>query len=82
VPVEIIKANTLDPIYISLDGPRTPADGESSLHSRPITVEVSAEAAQLRRTSGLDVSNPLIELGATSLAHQDQEALSQSTGRT
>jgi len=49
------------------------------MDSQPVAVKVAAEAAQFRRTGGLDVSNPLLELGAPPFTHQDQEALCQST---
>jgi hypothetical protein len=45
--------------------------GESGLHGQPITVEIAAEAAQFRRTGGLDIGNPLIELGPASFADKD-----------
>ena len=32
-PSEIIRANTLDAVYVSLHGPGAPVNGESSLHS-------------------------------------------------
>ena len=51
------------------------------MHSQPVAVKVAAEAPQFWRTGGLDVSNPLLELGATPFTHQDQESLCQSTRR-
>jgi len=51
------------------------------VHSQPVAVKIAAEAPQFRRTGGLDVSNPLLELGATPFTHQDQESLCQSTRR-
>ena len=56
-------------------------DGESGLHSQPIAVEIAAEAAQFRRTCGLNIGNPLIELGPASLTDQDHEALCQPPAR-
>ena len=53
-------------------------DGESGLHSQPIAVEIAAEAAQFRRTCGLNIGDPLIELGPASLTDKDHEALCQS----
>ena len=75
MPVEIIRANTLDPVDVPLNGPRAPVDGESGLHSQPIAVEIAAEAAQFRWTSGLDISYPLIELGTASLTDKNHESL-------
>jgi len=56
-------------------------DGESGLHSQPIAVEIAAEAAQFRRTCGLNIGNPLLELGPASLADKDHESLCQSPAR-
>jgi hypothetical protein len=53
-------------------------DGESGLHGQPIAVEISAEAAQLRGTSCLDVSNPVIKLSPASLTDKDHESLCKS----
>jgi len=56
-------------------------DGESGLHSQPIAVEIAAEAAQFRRTCGLNIGNPLIELGPASLTDKDHETLCQWPAR-
>jgi hypothetical protein len=44
-------------------------------------MEIAAEAPQFRGTGGLDVSNPLIELGPASLPDKDHESLCQSPTR-
>jgi hypothetical protein len=70
-----------DPVDVPLNGTRAPVDGESGLHSQPIAVEIAAEAAQFRRTCGLNIGNPLLELGSASLPDKDHESLCQSPTR-
>ena len=50
---------------------------ETGAYSRPIAVEIAAEAAEFRWASGLHVPYPLIELAPASLAHKDHESLRQ-----
>jgi len=78
VPVEIIRANTLDAIDIPLNGTGAPVDSESGLHRQPIAVEVAAEAAQFWWAGALNTRNPLFKLGSASLANKDHESLCQS----
>jgi len=52
---------------------------ETGAYSRPIAVEIAAEAAEFRWASALHVRNPLFELARTSLADKDHESLRQSS---
>jgi hypothetical protein len=46
-----------------LHGPRAPVEGQSGFYSQPVAMQIAAEATHFRRTSGLNIGNPLIELG-------------------
>jgi len=50
---------------------------EAGVHRLPITVKVAAEAAQFRRTGALNLGDPVLEVGPTSLADQDHKTLCQ-----
>src|SRR3979409_143278 len=80
-PTEHLAFDQFDPVDFPLNGTRAPVDGESGLHSQPIAVEIAAEAAQFRRTCGLNIGNPLIEMGPASLTNKDYESLCQSPAR-
>src|SRR5438132_14103953 len=80
-PAEHLALYQLQPVDIAFHGSGTPVDGEASMHSLPITVEIPTEATELRRARALNIGYPVCELGPTSLADQDHETLRQSPAR-
>jgi hypothetical protein len=56
-----------------------PMHSETGVHCQPVAAEVAAEAAQLRRTGGLHIRNPLFELTRAPLADKDHKSLRQSS---
>ena len=74
-----ILANSLDSVDVPLHGTRAPVNSESGVHCQPIALKVAAEAAQLWRPRALNIRNPLLELGAASLANKDHKSLRQSS---
>lgn len=51
------------------------------MHRQPIAAEIPTETAQLRWAGAVNVGDPVLELGSTSLADEHHEALRQSTAR-
>jgi len=77
-PAEHLALYQLQPVDIAFHGTGTPVDGEASMHSLPITVQIPTEATELGRAGALNIGYPVFELGPTSFADQDHEALRQS----
>src|SRR5215471_470922 len=67
-----------EPVDVAFDRTRTPMHSEAGVHRLPITVKVAAEAAKLRRTGALNIGDPVLEVGSTSLADQDHKTLRQA----
>ena len=64
-----------------LHAPGVPALGQPGRDGRPVALEISAEAAQLWWTRGVDCGGPAVQLAATgALTNQTQELLGQPTG--
>ena len=61
---------------MSLYASGVPAQSQPRRDGRPVTLEISAEAAQLWRTRVVDCGDPVIQLAATGpLTDQTQELL-------
>jgi hypothetical protein len=65
------------PVDVAFNRTGAPVNREAGVHRLPIAVKIPTEAAEFRRSGGLDVANPLFELGSTSLANKDHESLCQ-----
>jgi hypothetical protein len=58
--VKIIRANTIELVYVALDASRAPAFGQSGMHRIPVASQVAAESTQFgwtaRRVTALSVA--------------------------
>src|SRR6266508_2304991 len=65
----------LETIDTPFDWTGAPVHTETGVYSRPIAVEIAAEAAEFRWACGLHVRNPFLQLARASLADQNHESL-------